>query len=132
MSQDLEEKYVYFNVGLLKNSFGLDALWQDALKYHMIDQPDKLIALRLTEYYEMMARGILHPGPGMPIAATPPAIGNGGGREGMTAASSPGFNGIAPMTGQAGDANPGEESIVTASPDAEQNAEEAAEYWARL
>jgi len=132
MSQDLEEKYVYFNVGLLKNSFGLDALWQDALKYHMIDQPDKLIALRLTEYYEMMARGILHPGPGMLIAATPPAIVNGGGREGMTAASSPGFNGIAPMTGQAGDANPGEESIVTASPDAEQNAEEAAEYWARL
>ena len=132
MSQDLEEKYVYFNVGLLKNSFGLDALWQDALKYHMIDQPGKLIALRLTEYYEMKARGILHPGSGVPIAATPPAIGNGGGREGMTATSSPGFNGIAPMTGQAGDANPGEESIVTASPDAEQNAEEAAEYWARL
>ncbi len=63
MSQDLEEKYVYFNVGLLKNSFGLDALWQDALKYHMIDQPGKLIAFRLTEYYEMMARGVLHPGP---------------------------------------------------------------------
>ena len=50
MSQDLE-KYLNFNVGLLKNSFALDALWQDALKYHMIDQPGKLIALRLTEYY---------------------------------------------------------------------------------
>jgi hypothetical protein len=132
MSQDLGEKYVYFKVGLLKNSFGLEALWQDALKYHMIDQPGKLIAFRLTEYYEMMARGVLHPGPSVSIAAMPPATGNGGSREGMTAASSPGLNGMAPMTGRAGDATPDEESIVTASPDAEQNAEEAAEYWARL
>ena len=126
MSQD-QEKYLYFTVGLLKNSFALDALTQDALKYHMIDQPGKLIALRLTEYYEMMARDILHPGASVPMAATSTAIGNGGGRERMA-----GINGAGAMTGQRRDDHPDDESIVAASPDVEENADEAAEYWARL
>jgi hypothetical protein len=123
MSQDLE-KYVYFNVGLLRNSFALDALSQDALKYHLIDQPGKLIALRLTEYYEMMARGNLHPGASFPLAATSTPSDNGDGREEITSASS--------TTGQMGDDHPNGGSIVAASPDAEENADEAAEYWARL
>jgi len=55
MSQDAE-KYLYFKVGLLKDSYALEALWQDALRYHMIDQPAQLIALRLTEYYELMKK----------------------------------------------------------------------------
>jgi len=131
MSQD-EENYLYFNVGLLKNSFALDALWQDALKYHLIDQPDKLIALRLTEYYEMMARGILHQGASVSSAATPIVTSDGGGREGMTGASSTGINGASLMTDQVGEYQPEKENVVAASPDAEQNADEAAEYWARL
>lgn len=121
MSQDVE-KYLYFNVGLLKNSFALDALWQDAMKYHLVDQPGKLIALRLTEYYEMIGRGILHPGASVSIAATPTA----------TRASSIGANGASLMTDQVGDYHSDDEGTVAASPDAEQNAEEAAEYWARL
>lgn len=116
MSQDLE-KYLYFRVGLLKNSFALDALWQDALKYHMVDQLGQLIALRLTEYYELMVRGVLPPGAGGLFATMSTASGKGSGREGPTTASSPGNN---------------DESIVTASPNAEQNADEAAEYWTRL
>src|SRR5215469_12633906 len=111
MSQDVE-KYLTFHVGLLKNSFALDALWQDALKYHMIDQPGKLIALRLTEYYELLARGILHPGTSASIAATPTVINNG----------------TSPMTDRVGDYHPDDESVVAASPDLEQNADEAAEY----
>src|SRR5438105_1505806 len=55
MSQD-SEKYHYFTVGLLKDSFALEALEADALKHHMIDQPAKLIALRLTEYYDLLTR----------------------------------------------------------------------------
>ncbi len=121
MSQDVE-KYLYFEVGLLKNSFALDALWQDAIKYHMIDQPGKLIAIRLTEYYELIARGILHPGASVSTAVTPPATG----------ASSRGINGASLMTDQVRDDHADDEGIVAASPDAEQNAEEAAEYWARL
>jgi hypothetical protein len=121
MSQDVE-KYLYFNVGLLKNSFALDALWQDAMKYHLVDQPGKLIALRLTEYYEMIGRGILHPGASVSIAATPTATG----------ASSSGINGVSLLTDQADDNHPDEGNLVAASPDAEQNADEAAEYWARL
>ena len=124
MSQDLE-KYLYFNVGLLKNSFALDALSQDALKYHLIDQPDKLIALRLTEYYEMMARGNLPSGAKI-------LFGNGDGREEITSASSTGINGASSTTGQMGDDHPDDGSIIAASPDVEENADEAAEFWARL
>jgi hypothetical protein len=125
MSQD-PEKYLYFNVGLLKNSFALDALRQDALKYHMIDQPDQLIALRLTEYYELMAGGV------MPLAAGFAARGKRDGREEMTPANSTGSNDTSPMTGQADAYSPDEENIVAVSPDAEQNADEAAEYWAQV
>jgi hypothetical protein len=131
MSQDLE-KYLNFNVGLLKNSFALDALWQDALKYHMIDQPGKLIALRLTEYYEMMARGILPPRASASIATTSIGTNNGGSIGGLTAVSLTGSNGANPMADQEDDDHPDDESIIAASPDLEQNADEAAEYWARL
>lgn len=115
MSQN-PEKYLHFSVGLLRSSFALEALWQDALKYHMIDQPGKLIALRLTEYYEMVARGTLHPG------AT--AI-NGNGREGL-GASPTNTNGHMDVI------HAEDEGIVVASPNVEQNADEAAEYWANM
>jgi hypothetical protein len=131
MSQD-PEKYLYFNVGLLKNSFALDALRQDALKYHMIDRPDQLIALRLTEYYELKAREVLPQRIGVPLAVDVAANGKREGREEMTPASSTGSNSTSPMTGQVGAYHPDGENIVVASPDAELNADEAAEYWARL
>src|SRR6266446_10644033 len=132
MPQD-QEKYRYFHVGLLKNSFALDALWQDALKYHMVDQPGQLIALRLTEHYEMMARGGWPPDAAVALAATPTVTGKRGRREGeMTAVSSNESNGASPLIDHMSTSHPDEESIVTASPDAEQNADEAAEYWARL
>ncbi len=75
MPQDTE-KYLYFKVGLLKDSFALEALWQDALRYHMIDQPAKLIAMRLTEYYELTKKGPVHsteniPMPMPPVTSTP-------------------------------------------------------------
>jgi len=66
MSQDTE-KYLYFKVGLLKDSFALEALWQDALRYHMIDQPAKLIAMRLTEYYELTKKGPVHSTENIPM-----------------------------------------------------------------
>src|SRR5947209_18421622 len=101
MSQDLE-KYLYFNVGLLKNSFALDALSQAALKYHLIDQPGKLIALRLTEYYEMVARGNFHPGASIPLTATSTPLGTRDGREGISSARSTGVNGARSTTSQMG------------------------------
>ncbi len=132
MSQDREKKYLYFNVGLLKNSFALDALQQDALKYHMVDQAGQLIALRLTEYYEMMTRGVLPPSTGVPFAATPIASGKRDGTETLTATNSTGSNDTSPTIGQVDAYPPDEENIVATSPDAEQNADEAAEYWARM
>jgi hypothetical protein len=74
MSQDTE-KYLYFKVGLLKDSFALEALWQDALRYHMVDQPAKLIAMRLTEYYELTNKGSVQQSRAAtptPTASTPP------------------------------------------------------------
>jgi hypothetical protein len=57
MSQSSSDKFLYFTVGLLKGSEALEALRQDAVKHHMIDNPGQLIALRLTEYYESLSRG---------------------------------------------------------------------------
>jgi hypothetical protein len=132
MSQD-PEKYFYFNVGLLKNSFALDALRQDALKYHMIDQPDQLIALRLTEYYEMMTQGVSLPRSiSVPFAATPAANGKRDGRGKITATNSTASNDTNPMIDQLDAYHPVEENIVATSPDAEQNADEAADFWAHL
>jgi hypothetical protein len=129
MSQD-PDKYLYFHVGLLKNSFALDALRQDALKYHMIDQPDQLIALRLTEYYELIAGGVL-PRIGVPLAVGAAASSKRDGRE-ETPTNPTASDGASPTTGQEGVYHSDEENIVTASPHAEQNADEAAEYWAQL
>src|SRR5215813_5503164 len=61
MSQNPSEKFLYFTVGLLKGSAALEALRQDATKHHMIDHPGQLIALRLTEYYEMVNQGTSQP-----------------------------------------------------------------------
>lgn len=119
MSQD-RERYIYFTVGLLKNSSTLDALWQDALKYHMIDQPGKLIALRLTEHYEMMARGDVHTGMGISMTALSKANGNG---------HHPVHSTDANVTS---DNRSNDEGIIAVSPDADQNADDAAEYWSQL
>jgi hypothetical protein len=135
MSHD-PEKYLYFNVGLLKDSFALEALWQDALKYHMIDQPGKLIALRLTEYYELMKHGSL-PLASLSVASATmqPINANGASKE----VSTPGKTSVSisvasePDAAQKDDDHlPGDESVLLVSPEVEQNAEDAADYWALL
>jgi hypothetical protein len=50
-------KYVYINrVALVRGSWALQKFEEDAAKHHMEDQPGKLAALRLTEYYELLER----------------------------------------------------------------------------
>ncbi|GAC1387827.1 MAG: hypothetical protein NVSMB33_17490 [Ktedonobacteraceae bacterium] len=136
MSQD-REKYLYFTVGLLKDSATLDVLWKDALKYHMIDQPGKLIALRLTEHYEMLAQGIKHPGEDISMTTMSKANnngngnsnGNGNGHYRESILSNPAAsNGVHLMS----DHHSNDDGVITASPDAEQNADDAAEYWSQL
>jgi hypothetical protein len=125
------EKYQYFTVGLLKSSFALEALKADAAKHHMVEQPAKLIALRLTEYYDLLARV----GPLMPSVSHFTTQ-----RSDIESGSRPGFDIesdglfaydldneiIIPRY------NEHEEEIVTMSADAEQNADLAADYWAIL
>ena len=125
------EKYQYFTVGLLKSSFALEALKADAMKHHMVEQPAKLIALRLTEYYDLLARV----GPPMPnvslFTTSRPEKGNGSRA-----------NSVIEHNGQSVHAPDDEiatlpydehvEEIVTISADAEQNADLAADYWAIL
>ncbi|MBV9689735.1 MAG: hypothetical protein JO202_08475 [Ktedonobacteraceae bacterium] len=118
MSEDMEQ-YQYFTVGLLKNSFALEALKADALKYHMIEQPDKLIALRLTEYYELLAR-VTPTHLEMPHPTASSADVEVSFRESL------------PVEREAQPAYRVVNEIIAASPDADQNADEAADYWAKL
>ena len=125
------EKYQYFTVGLLKSSFALEALKADAAKHHMVEQPAKLIALRLTEYYDLLARV----GPLMPSVShftTQRSDIENGSRPGFDIESDAQFAFdldneiiIPPYNEHA-------EEIVTMSADAEQNADLAADYWAIL
>lgn len=164
MAQD-REQYVQFTIKLLKGSFALNALWQDALNYHMIDQPEKLIALRLTEYYEMISRGAARPGPGpamqpmqqiqagpMPAPALPsPASHNGhNGHIPSTPASPsvyytsdqqpteairiPRLQRSQPLENQGQESSEPVSDIVSSASAqvVEQNADEAADYWAPL
>ena len=125
------EKYQYFTVGLLKSSFALEALNADAAKHHMVEQPAKLIALRLTEYYDLLARV----GPLMPSVShftTQRSDIENGSRPGFDIESDGQFTYdldneiIIPAY------NEQVEEIVTMSADAEQNADLAADYWAIL
>jgi hypothetical protein len=123
------EKYQYFTVGLLKESFALEALKADAVKHHMIDQPAKLIALRLTEYYDLLARAV----PTFPGGPSSPFKNSAQWTNSKTRPS-------AGRDGQATDPpeddlvlfDVPENDIVSASADAQQNADEAADYWAPL
>jgi hypothetical protein len=138
MTQD-RDQYVHFTIKLLKGSFTLGALWQDALKYHMIDQPEKLIALRLTEYYELLTRGVLRPGPSIQGVSDTPAQSSPGNRPvppNSPAPLSPAdASGKAPLPERTDDHHnridaPSSEPVVSASlSSAEENAEEAAHYW---
>lgn len=157
MAQD-RDQYLQFTIKLLKGSFALSALWQDALNYHMIDQPEKLIAMRLTEYYELIARGTLRPGPSVPGTPNSPATsitpaGNNAAPPSLPT-SNPGGRMATPLPPINNNFNPravssstvsshsleemrmnnDEDDIVTRSSAlvVEQNADDAADYWSPM
>jgi hypothetical protein len=149
MAQD-RDQYVQFTIKLLKGSFALSALWQDAVNYHMIDQPEKLIALRLTEYYEMTTRGGMRSAAAMPVPPSLPApLPAQTGANGHTPSPTP-SGGSMPadqqptaairmphlQRPQPAETRPLEQtSDIVASASAqvvEQNADEAADYWTPL
>lgn len=128
-----QDQYVHFTIKLLKGSFALNALWQDALNYHMIDHPDKLIALRLTEYYEMISRGSTRPGNGVQnmqaTPVTPVAHMSNKAHPTSPLIASP-TNGMAPAQTSNQQLEPAKDIVVSSpAPVVEQNAEEAADYW---
>jgi len=151
MAQD-RDQYLQFTIKLLKGSFALSALWQDALNYHMIDQPEKLIAMRLTEYYELIARGTLRPGPSAPGASNPPAANIAPAGNNVVSPSlppsTPGGRMATPLPAVNGNLNartvpsqPKEEVYIENEGDVvvrssslvvEQNADDAADYWSPL
>lgn len=136
MPQDVE-RYLYFTVALLKDSAALDALWQDALKYHMIDQPGKLIAMRLTEYYEIKANGYMPPTADL---STSRSLNNGITRETTAIARNSRFDEDDELRASLDDYDDEEfdsryidnEVPVATSPDVAQNADAAADYWTLL
>ena len=176
MSQTSAEKFLYFTVGLLKGSDTLEALRQDATKYHMIDHPGQLIALRLTEYYEMINQGTIQPGVHVPAAKTSLEAETLTGHEKTAAAEihapqravpasfppppaakvqpqpaplgqahrphldthatstdhSESTNSLNQLTGKMRALRRESENIVSVSSAADQNADEAADYWSTL
>jgi hypothetical protein len=74
------EKYYYINrVGLIRGSWAHKKFEADAAKHHMEDQPGKLVALRLTEYYELLERmGGAWTVPGTLVGAAVPMNGANG------------------------------------------------------
>jgi hypothetical protein len=147
MSQTPADKYVYFTVAILKDSEALEALKQDALKHHMIDQPGQLIALRLTEYYKMMSEGVVQPVVHVPAIINTYSLPENKERP-VPSTSSPtvpasGLHAVpnsststhAAVLNQATGkmrAIRRDEPFVATSPNADQNADEAADYWSTL
>ncbi|MBA2676818.1 MAG: hypothetical protein H0U76_00225 [Ktedonobacteraceae bacterium] len=82
-----KEKYqtICNRVVFARGSWALDRFIEDAVAHHMDDQTGKLVALRLTEYYELLDRlnilpgglAMLSPYPGMESQQGPSAQGNG-------------------------------------------------------
>ena len=176
MSQPSSDKYVYFTVGVLKDSETLEALRQDAIKHHMIDYPGQLIAMRLAEHYEMMHNVTVEPvmrvpikpaeaeekekpnfstspHPVHPIHLTPaPPL--------TPSPTNPSFPSVRPFTplalpasngqtahhhsspnnnlyggqntGKMRALRPADSEIISTSPNADLNADEAADYWDAL
>jgi len=142
MSHTSSDKYLYFTVGLLKDSFALEELRQDAIKHHMIEQPGQLIALRLTEYYEMMTRGVVQPVVRVPAIIQSVETESGNSNKDKRAGHAPpphaapppshqtsSMSSIKQVTGRMRALRRDQDNVISASPDADQNADEAADYW---
>lgn len=140
MSQSSSEKFMHFSVDLLKDSFTLEALREDAVKHHMVEHPGQLIALRLTEYYEMMTKGIVQPVIRVPAIMMQAETGErADGEKALPSAPPSALSQLAgkgerashltsEMSALPRDAEP----VIFASPAAERNADEAADYWTAL
>jgi hypothetical protein len=107
------ERYRYIDVGLERGSWALVMFEEDARRHHMSDQPGKLIALRLTEYYEWK-------------------------KERETTSSSeplmtPGIRNASILHGTLnGTAQDQGDMTLDVSPQETENADEAAEYWTQV
>ncbi len=174
MSQSSSDKYVYFTVGVLKDSETLEALRQDAIKHHMIDYPGQLIAMRLAEHYEMMHNVTIQPVMRVPVKAeedeerekstfstsphpvhpihltpappptpsstnssfpsvrpfTPLSLPASNGQTGHHSSPNNSFGGQ--NTGKMRALRPADNEIISTSPNADLNADEAADYWDAL
>ena len=163
MSQSSSDKYVYFTIGVLKDSQTLEALRQDAIKHHMVDYPGQLIALRLAEHYELMHNVTIQPVVRVPMEAdekeksihstaphpihltpAPPVTpmasmpNNSSARSFMPTPTNqvqhiPNSNNpfMSQSTGRMRSLRT-ENEIISTSPNADQNADEAADYWNAL
>ncbi len=171
MSQSSSDKYVYFTVGVLKDSETIEALRQDAIKHHMIDYPGQLIAMRLAEHYEMMHNVTIQPVMHVPVKEaeerekstfstsphpihltpappptpsstnssfpsmrpfTPLSLPTGNGQTGHHSSTSNNAYGGGQNTGKMRALRSADNEIISTSPNADLNADEAADYWDAL
>ncbi len=111
------EKYRYVTVGLERGSWTLAMFEEDARRHHMSDQPGKFMALRLAEYYEWKEERET-------LSSREPLASRDAGLP--TQPHSNGHN------RSSGAAQVQQDLVLEISQQETENAEEAAEYWARL
>ena len=111
------EKYRYVDVGLERGSWTLAMFEEDARRHLMSDQPGKLIALRLTEYYEWKKEQERSSSrePRVPIETSGPVI--------------PHADKQNPRNGSS---QVQRDTVLEISQQETENADEAADYWASV
>jgi hypothetical protein len=127
------EKYFYINrVGLLRGSWALEKFEKDAERHHMEDQPGKLAALRLTEYYELLDR--LERG-GIPIPTLTSANGSNGHHSPAAQQEAPTTTGNGGRKRRPLQEEDQEDATATPAPgqqDPDAALDESADYWTNL
>ncbi len=97
----------------------------------MIDQPSRMIALRLTEYYDLLTRVASTVSGAALFAAKNPNLGTRVMTDSLRDHDSQSSDELVEEI-NAADADEPVDEIVTTSANVEWNADEAADYWATL
>ncbi len=117
------DTYRYFHIGILWNSETLEDIKQDSIESHMQEQPNKMLAERIAEYYRLKRRGFIIPG----VTAAAVSM--------MPTSTPTRSNGYYPGGNGAHDSQddqPEEQQLSSEDPDQGDNVDASADYWTTL
>jgi len=115
----------YFQLGIAWNSWTLKRLEEDAHLHQMEDQITKLMVLRLTEYYQLVEKGMIVPGATAMMPAPVQAQTEAASSNGHTPTAASKRSSVA--TSAVSEEPRG--NTIAESSDADQNADEALDFF---